>query len=267
MVYVLLILVRIYVIEFVPTTLLNSQRLPVSFHPQAFLTWGRAVSLTVWRGSRHAMLESRGASPSESEIQPRKYWFCVKCYISQEECRTWHFNTIVKHKLDALCVCVCGGCFVLLVCHWWEKFEVWWSWWSDKTMESFFNPTLNFIHLPFYWLIWKSALTPGIAYFDYQLPLCSTSPSGLYHINTIQPDLMPFLRSMQDVHIFKNMKLLDSPGIVAAPSNPVASMALRSLQVEEGQESVLEAVRTLLKQCDKTQVGGLLLVDIVWPLV
>ncbi|KAM3877963.1 guanine nucleotide-binding protein-like 3 [Diretmus argenteus] len=61
-------------------------------------------------------------------------------------------------------------------------------------------------------------------------------------------------KSMQDVHILKNVKLLDSPGIVASPSNPPASMALRSLQVEEGQESVLEAVRTLLKQCDKTQI-------------
>ncbi len=61
---------------------------------------------------------------------------------------------------------------------------------------------------------------------------------------------------MQEVHISKTVKLIDSPGIVPSPSNPPASMALRSLQVEEGLESVLEAVRTLLKQCDKTQVGG-----------
>ncbi|KAM9361638.1 guanine nucleotide-binding protein-like 3 [Symphorus nematophorus] len=61
-------------------------------------------------------------------------------------------------------------------------------------------------------------------------------------------------KSMQEVHISKNVKLIDSPGVVASPSNPPASMALRSLQVEEGQESVLEAVRTLLKQCDKTQI-------------
>ncbi|KAF7659761.1 hypothetical protein LDENG_00293220 [Lucifuga dentata] len=61
-------------------------------------------------------------------------------------------------------------------------------------------------------------------------------------------------KSMQDVHILKNVKLLDSPGIVASPTNPVASMALRSLQVEEGQQSVLEAVRTLLKQCDEKQI-------------
>ncbi|KAE8298171.1 Guanine nucleotide-binding protein-like 3 Nucleostemin-like protein [Larimichthys crocea] len=61
-------------------------------------------------------------------------------------------------------------------------------------------------------------------------------------------------KSMQDVHISKTVKLIDSPGVVASPSNPPASMALRSLQVEEGQESVLEVVRTLLKQCDKTQI-------------
>lgn len=61
-------------------------------------------------------------------------------------------------------------------------------------------------------------------------------------------------KSMQEVHILKNVKVMDSPGIVALPSNPAASMALRSLQVEEGKETVLEAVRTLLKQCDKTQV-------------
>uniref|UniRef100_A0A8C7XJJ7 Guanine nucleotide-binding protein-like 3 n=1 Tax=Oryzias sinensis TaxID=183150 RepID=A0A8C7XJJ7_9TELE len=61
-------------------------------------------------------------------------------------------------------------------------------------------------------------------------------------------------KSMQEVHISKNVKLIDSPGIVASPTNPPASMALRSLQVEEGQDSVLEAAQTLLKQCDKTQV-------------
>lgn len=52
----------------------------------------------------------------------------------------------------------------------------------------------------------------------------------------------------------KTVNLMDSPGIVASPSNPAASMALRSLQVEEGQETVLDAVNTLLKQCDKSQV-------------
>ncbi|XP_030585641.1 guanine nucleotide-binding protein-like 3 [Archocentrus centrarchus] len=61
-------------------------------------------------------------------------------------------------------------------------------------------------------------------------------------------------KMMQEVHVAKNVKLIDSPGVLASPSNPPASMALRSLQVEEGSESVLEAVRNLLKQCDKTQI-------------
>ncbi|XP_054882585.1 guanine nucleotide-binding protein-like 3 [Poeciliopsis prolifica] len=61
-------------------------------------------------------------------------------------------------------------------------------------------------------------------------------------------------KSMQEVHMSKTVKLMDSPGVVASPSNPAASMALRSLQVEEGQETVLGAVNTLLKQCDKSQV-------------
>ncbi|XP_037303729.1 guanine nucleotide-binding protein-like 3 [Pungitius pungitius] len=61
-------------------------------------------------------------------------------------------------------------------------------------------------------------------------------------------------KSMQEVHITKSVKLIDSPGVVASPSNPPASLALRSLQVEQGQETVLEAVRTLLKQCDHSQI-------------
>ncbi|XP_067244710.1 guanine nucleotide-binding protein-like 3 [Chanodichthys erythropterus] len=56
-------------------------------------------------------------------------------------------------------------------------------------------------------------------------------------------------RCMQEVHINKKLKMIDSPGILAAPSNPGDVMALRSLQVEEKEESPLEAVRTLLKQC------------------
>ncbi|KAK9966207.1 hypothetical protein ABG768_003330 [Culter alburnus] len=56
-------------------------------------------------------------------------------------------------------------------------------------------------------------------------------------------------RCMQEVHITKKLKMIDSPGILAAPSNPGDVMALRSLQVEEKEESPLEAVRTLLKQC------------------
>jgi len=78
-------------------------------------------------------------------------------------------------------------------------------------------------------------------------------------VASCNPALTPLTttRHMQDVFILKNLKLYDSPGIVASPSNPPASMALRSLQVEEEEETVLEAVRTLLKQCDKIQVRRL----------
>lgn len=85
------------------------------------------------------------------------------------------------------------------------------------------------------WILVSQPLT----FFIFHMPC--------YLFNTIS-------RSMQEVHIMKNVKLIDSPGIVASPSNPPVSLALRSLQVEEGKESVLEAVRTLLKQCDNTQV-------------
>ncbi|XP_061840882.1 guanine nucleotide-binding protein-like 3 [Nerophis lumbriciformis] len=61
-------------------------------------------------------------------------------------------------------------------------------------------------------------------------------------------------KSVQEVCVSSQINLLDSPGIVACPSNPAASLALRSLQVEEGEESVQEAARTVLKLCDKTQV-------------
>lgn len=76
-------------------------------------------------------------------------------------------------------------------------------------------------------------------------------PLVAYHLTYLISDSC---RCFQDVHISKNVKMIDSPGVVAAQSNPKAAMALRSLQVEDKQETVLEAVRTLLKQCNKQQV-------------
>lgn len=61
---------------------------------------------------------------------------------------------------------------------------------------------------------------------------------------------------MQMVHISKNIKMMDSPGIVVSPSNPPVSLALWSLPAEEGGLSVLDAVGTLMNQCDKNQVGA-----------
>ncbi|XP_073731978.1 guanine nucleotide-binding protein-like 3 isoform X1 [Misgurnus anguillicaudatus] len=61
-------------------------------------------------------------------------------------------------------------------------------------------------------------------------------------------------RCMQEVHISKKVKMIDSPGIVAAPSNPGDVMALRSLEVEDNEKSPLDAVNTLLKQCNQQHI-------------
>ncbi|CAF96799.1 unnamed protein product, partial [Tetraodon nigroviridis] len=61
-------------------------------------------------------------------------------------------------------------------------------------------------------------------------------------------------KCMQEVNVSDTVKLLDSPGIIASPTNPQVSLALRGLVVEERKESLLEAVRCLLKQCDQTLV-------------
>ncbi|CAL9704463.1 unnamed protein product [Knipowitschia caucasica] len=61
-------------------------------------------------------------------------------------------------------------------------------------------------------------------------------------------------KSMQEVHLQRSINLVDSPGIVASDSNPAPALALRSLRVEEGLDSELQAASTLLRHCDKTQV-------------
>ncbi|XP_003973683.1 guanine nucleotide-binding protein-like 3 isoform X1 [Takifugu rubripes] len=61
-------------------------------------------------------------------------------------------------------------------------------------------------------------------------------------------------RSMQEVNVSNTVKLLDSPGLIASPTNPQASMALRGLTAEEDTNAALEAVGCLLKQCDQTLI-------------
>ncbi|CAN9512347.1 unnamed protein product [Ophioblennius macclurei] len=61
-------------------------------------------------------------------------------------------------------------------------------------------------------------------------------------------------KSMQEVYILKNVKLLDSPGVLVSPTNSPSTVALRRMQTEEDSDIMQEAVGTLLDQCDKTQV-------------
>ncbi|XP_035237335.1 guanine nucleotide-binding protein-like 3 [Anguilla anguilla] len=58
----------------------------------------------------------------------------------------------------------------------------------------------------------------------------------------------------QEVLVAKNVKMIDSPSIMAAPSNPAFAMALRSLPTPGEGGNALDAVRALLKHCDKQQI-------------
>ncbi|NXW28319.1 GNL3 protein, partial [Phaetusa simplex] len=63
-------------------------------------------------------------------------------------------------------------------------------------------------------------------------------------------------KSMQIVHIDKQTKILDSPSIIADPSNNALALALRTiLNTEEtASASVLEGVDAILNHCSKQQV-------------
>ncbi|XP_009583363.1 PREDICTED: guanine nucleotide-binding protein-like 3, partial [Fulmarus glacialis] len=63
-------------------------------------------------------------------------------------------------------------------------------------------------------------------------------------------------KSMQIVHIDKQTKMLDSPSIIADPSNNALALALRSIiDIEEsGVAEVLEGVDAILNHCSKQQV-------------
>ncbi|NXE78056.1 GNL3 protein, partial [Cochlearius cochlearius] len=63
-------------------------------------------------------------------------------------------------------------------------------------------------------------------------------------------------KSMQIVHIDKQTKMLDSPSIIADPSNNALALALRSIidTEESGSVDMLEGVDAILNHCSKQQV-------------
>ncbi|KAI1234388.1 hypothetical protein IHE44_0003435 [Lamprotornis superbus] len=63
-------------------------------------------------------------------------------------------------------------------------------------------------------------------------------------------------KSMQIVHLDKQTKMLDSPSIIADPSNSALALALRSVIDPEGSDSadVLEGVNAIINHCSKQQV-------------
>ncbi|NXI56822.1 GNL3 protein, partial [Chloroceryle aenea] len=63
-------------------------------------------------------------------------------------------------------------------------------------------------------------------------------------------------KSMQIVHLDKQTKILDSPSIIADPSNSALALALRSIidTEESGSADVLEGANAILNYCSKQQV-------------
>ncbi|XP_030139000.4 guanine nucleotide-binding protein-like 3 [Taeniopygia guttata] len=63
-------------------------------------------------------------------------------------------------------------------------------------------------------------------------------------------------KSMQIVQLDKQTKMLDSPSIIADPSNSALALALRSIIDPEGSDSadVLEGVNAIINHCSKQQV-------------
>ncbi|NWV58557.1 GNL3 protein, partial [Malurus elegans] len=63
-------------------------------------------------------------------------------------------------------------------------------------------------------------------------------------------------KSMQIVHLDKQTKILDSPSIIADPSNSSLALALRSVIDPEGADpaDVLEGVNAIINHCSKQQV-------------
>ncbi|XP_059800650.1 guanine nucleotide-binding protein-like 3 isoform X2 [Hypanus sabinus] len=61
-------------------------------------------------------------------------------------------------------------------------------------------------------------------------------------------------KSMQEIHIDKRIKLLDSPSIIASPSNSAIALALRNIVSVDAFENPTAAVEHILKNCNKQQV-------------
>lgn len=110
----------------------------------------------------------------------------------------------------------------------------WWKSTKTDSVWSAFSPTLSFVFAS----------------------LTVTSPMLVDYLLTVHFSLN---RSVQIVHIDKQTKMLDSPSIIADPSNSALALALRSIidTEESGSADVLEAVDTILNHCSKQQVSSL----------
>ncbi|XP_038668488.1 guanine nucleotide-binding protein-like 3 isoform X2 [Scyliorhinus canicula] len=61
-------------------------------------------------------------------------------------------------------------------------------------------------------------------------------------------------KSMQEVHIDKQIKVLDSPGIIASSSNSAVALSLRNIVDIEALENPTSVAELILRNCNKQQV-------------
>ncbi|XP_067424169.1 guanine nucleotide-binding protein-like 3 isoform X2 [Emydura macquarii macquarii] len=61
-------------------------------------------------------------------------------------------------------------------------------------------------------------------------------------------------KCMQTIHIDKQIKMLDSPSIIAAPSNSALTLSLRSTADIEESGKLIDAVNAIVKHCSKQQI-------------
>ncbi|XP_074054299.1 guanine nucleotide-binding protein-like 3 isoform X2 [Macrotis lagotis] len=64
---------------------------------------------------------------------------------------------------------------------------------------------------------------------------------------------MGLTRYIKNINIDKNITMLDSPGIIASPSNSAIALALRSLTNTE-ESGLLDSVTTIVEHCNKQQL-------------
>lgn len=118
--------------------------------------------------------------------------------------------------------------------------STWWGSTETDSVWSAFNPMLSFV------ACFSHCYQSFAVWFVFNC--------GLF---------LSLARSMQAVRIDKQMKILDSPSIVADPTNSAVTLALRSI-IHTGEScsvNMVKAVDAVLSHCNKQQVSSIIILS------